>query len=111
MLLSISGQNVKIPSDLKSYVADKAANLAKYYHNLDRILVTLRRGANGAAITRIVASGKRRHCFIAQETADTAYGSINRATRDLERQLSEANDRRSRKHHRKLAAAYGLTIG
>jgi ribosomal subunit interface protein len=111
MLLSISGQNVKIPSDLKSYVADKAANLAKYYHNLDRILVTLRRGANGTAVARIVASGKRRRCFIAQETADTAYGSINRATRDLERQLSEANDRRSRKHHRKPAAAYGLTIG
>jgi ribosomal subunit interface protein len=111
MLLSISGQNVRIPNDLKAYVADKAANLAKYYHHLDRVLVTLHRGANGAAITRIVASGKRKRCFIAQETADTAYGSINRATRDLERQLSEANDKRSRKHNRKPALAYGLTIG
>ena len=111
MLLSISGQNVKIPSDLKDYVADKAASLTKYYHNLDRVLVTLRRGANGSAIARIVASGKRRHSFIAQETADTAYGSINRATRDLERQLSEAKDRRSKKHNRKPAAVYGMMTG
>ena len=35
MLLRISGQNVKISSDIKTYVAQKATNLAKYYHNLD----------------------------------------------------------------------------
>jgi ribosomal subunit interface protein len=50
MLLRISGQNVKISSDFKAYVAEKAASLAKYYHNLDNVTVTLRRGTNGSAI-------------------------------------------------------------
>lgn len=111
MLLRISGQNVKISSDIKTYVAEKAASLAKYYRNLDNVAVTLRRGTNGAAVTRIIASGKRRHRFVAQETADNAYGSINRATRDLERQLTRANSRRDRKHTSKPAVAYGMTVG
>ncbi len=111
MLLRISGQNVKISSEIKAYVAEKAANLAKYYHNLDQVSVTLRRGNNGAAVARITASGKRRHRFVAQETADNAYGSINRATRDLEQQLTKAKDRRNRKHTPKPAVAYGMMVG
>ena len=101
MLLRISGQNVKISSDFKAYVAEKAASLAKYYHNLDNVTVTLRRGTNGAAITRIIATGKRRRCFVAEETADNAYGSINQAARDLERQLSKAKAwKKTRRHYR-----------
>jgi len=111
MLVRISGQNVKISSEIKTYVAEKAAGLVKYYHNLDNVTVTLRRGTNGTAIARIIAGGKRRHRFVAQETADNAYGSINRATRDLERQLTRAKSRRNRKHLPKPAAAYGMTIG
>ncbi len=111
MLLRISGQNVKISSDFKAYVAEKAASLAKYYHNLDDVTVTLRRGTNGSAIARIIASGKKRHRFVAQETADNAYGSINRATRDLERQLTRAKSRRNRKHTPKPAVAYDITVG
>lgn len=111
MLLRISGQNVKISSDFKAYVAQKATSLAKYYHNLDDVTVTLRRGTNGSAIARIIASGKKRHRFVAQETADNAYGSINRATRDLERQLTRAKSRRNRKHTPKPAVAYGITVG
>ena len=111
MLLRISGQNVKISSDIKMYVAEKAASLAKYYHNLDNVTVTLRRGTNGTAITRITASGKKRHRFVAQETADNAYGSINRATRDLEQQLTKAKTRRNRKHTPKPMEAYGMTVG
>jgi len=110
MLLRISGQNVKIPTDIKAYVAAKASNLAKYYHHLDRVMVTLRRGSNGAAIARIIASGRRRHCFVAEETADNVYGSINRATRDIERQLSEANNKKSRKHSPKPIVAYEMMI-
>jgi ribosomal subunit interface protein len=101
MLLRISGQNVKIPGDMRAYVATKASNLAKYYHHLDRIKVTLRRGSKGAAIARIIATGKRRRCFVAEETADNAYGSINLAARDLEQQLSRAKARRkTRRHYR-----------
>lgn len=101
MLLSISGQNVKIPGDMRAYVADKASGLAKYYHHLDRIKVTLRRGSKGAAIARIVATGKRRRCFVAEETADNAYGSINQAARDLERQLTKAKAwKKTRRHSR-----------
>jgi ribosomal subunit interface protein len=111
MLVRISGQNVKISSDIKTYVAEKAASLAKYYHNLDNVTVTLRRGTNGAAIARIIAGGRRRHRFVAQEMADNVYGSINRATRDLERQLTKAKSRRNRKHTPKPAVAYGMTIG
>lgn len=111
MLLRISGQNVKISSDFKAYVAEKAAALTKYYHNLDDVTVTLRRGNNGSAIARIIASGKRRHRFVAQETADNAYGSINRATRDLERQLTKAKSRRNRKHTPKPSMAYEIGVG
>jgi ribosomal subunit interface protein len=112
MLLRISGQNVKIPADIKTYVAAKAANLAKYYHKLDHVHVTLRRGSNGAAIARIIASGKRRRCFVAQESADNVYGSINKATRDIERQLCEAQSRkRNRKHVSKPVVAYGMMSG
>jgi ribosomal subunit interface protein len=103
MLLRISGQNVKIPGDMRTYVATKASNLAKYYHHLDCVKVTLRRGSNGAAIARIIASGKRRRCFVAEETADNAYGSINRAARDLERQLSKAKTRKKTRRHYRLA--------
>jgi ribosomal subunit interface protein len=111
MLVRISGQNVKISSDIKTYVAEKAAGLAKFYHNLDNVTVTLRRGTNGSAITRITASGRRRHRFVAQEAADNAYGSINRATRDLERQLTRAKSRRNRKHTPKPAVAFGMPVG
>jgi ribosomal subunit interface protein len=111
MLLRISGQNVKISSDFKAYVAQKAAGLAKYYHNLDSVTVTLRRGTNGSAIARIIAGGKRRHRFVAQEAADNAYGSINRAARDLERQLTKAKSRRNRKHTVKPVMAYEIGLG
>ncbi len=111
MLLRISGQNVKVSSDLRAYVAQKAASLAKYYHNLDDVTVTLRRGTNGAAIARIIAGAKRRRRFVAQEMADNAYGSVNRATRDLERQLTKAKSMRNRKHTPRPAAAYGTTVG
>jgi ribosomal subunit interface protein len=111
MLLRISGQNVRISGEIKTYVTTKASNLAKYHPHLDRVRVTLRRGPNGVAIARIIASGKKRRCFVAEETADNAYGSINRATRDLERQLSEANrKRRNRRHHPKPAVAYQMVI-
>ena len=103
MLLRISGQNVKISSDIKTYVAEKAASLAKYYHNLDNVTVTLRRGTNGSAVARIIASGKRRHRFVAQETADNAYGSINQAARDLERQFSKVKTRRKNRRHYRMA--------
>jgi len=103
MLLRISGQNVKIPGDMRAYVAAKATNLAKYYHHLDRVKVTLRRGSNGAAIARIVATGKRRRCFVAEETADNAYGSINQAARDLERQLSKAKTRKKTTRHSRIS--------
>jgi len=103
MLLRISGQNVKISSDVKNYVAQKAAGLAKYYHNLDNVTVTLRRGTKGAAIARIIATGRRRHFFVAEETADNAYGSINQAARDLERQFSKVKTRRKNRRHYRMA--------
>lgn len=99
MLLTISGQNVRVPEGLKAYAIAKISQLPKYYNRLSRVRVMLRRGSTGGATARIVAQGKRRRCFVAEETADNAYGSISRATRDLERQLTRTKERiRNRKH-------------
>lgn len=107
MLLTIAGQNVRVPEHVKAYATTKVSRLPKYYDNLDRVRVTLRREPAGVATARIVAQGKRKHCFVAEETADNAYGSISRAARDIERQLSRVKKRvRNRKHCRKAAVPW-----
>jgi len=111
MLLTISGQNVKVPGDVKTYAATKVSKLPRYYDHLDRVKITLGRGPNSGATARIIASSKQKHCFVAQETAHNAYRSIDEATRDLKRQLSKVKKKqRNHKHNPKPAATYETAI-
>jgi len=102
MLMTISGQNVRVPATIKAYTAAKVSQLPKYYGGLSRVNVTLRRESPGKVNARIIALGKRRRCFVMEETAHNAYDSITKAVRNLERQLSRLKERtRNRKHNRK----------
>lgn len=98
MRITISGRRADVDESLKSYAAEKADKLQRYYDRVLSVEVVFDVEA-AQHCCEVIAKGDHHTTFIAKETHPDAYASLDAALRDLERQLKRHKERfRNRKH-------------
>ena len=98
MQISVTGRHVNVTEEVKSYAAEKAGKLPRFYDRVQAIEVILDHEGDDFTVDMIVTAEGRNH-FIAHEAGPDTFALIDLIVDKLERQLRRHKERfRNRKH-------------
>ena len=81
---------------LKAYAEDKARKMAKYFHGVHRVTVTLDQGGDRSMAEMIVAAVRGQQ-FVASESAADMYAAMDAVHDKMERQLTRFKEKLTEK--------------
>lgn len=98
MNITVSGRHVDVPPPLKTYAEEKCGKLERFYDRVQTVEIVFDMEA-GKNRCEVIARADHHTTFVAKESHDDAYASLDAAVRDLERQLTRHKEKhRNRKH-------------
>ena len=84
---------------IKSYAEEKTSKLPRYYSLINQVNVIIDGKEHSDINVEIIARGEHNKVFVAEETSEDAYKSIDIAVHKLERQLRRIKSKeRNNKH-------------
>jgi putative sigma-54 modulation protein len=88
LLFTITGKHIEITDAIRAHAQEKTSKLPKYYNSIDQVEVVIDSSQGGGKINvEIIARAQHSKVFIATETGEDAYSSIDMVVHKLERQL------------------------
>ena len=98
MRIKVSGRHTEITDALKGYATEKVSKLDRFYDRVQSIEVVF--GEEGAKHScELIATADHHTTFIAKETHEDVFASLDAAVKDVERQLNRHKEKfRNRKH-------------
>jgi putative sigma-54 modulation protein len=105
LLLKITGKHTEVPVAVKTYAAEKASKLPRFYDVINNIEVIIdgREGSKeaGNIAVEVIARAERKKVFVVKEIGGDVYACIDLATHKIEQQLKKAKTKeRDEKKHR-----------
>lgn len=95
----ITGRHMDVTEAIKSYAEEKTSKLPRYYSLINQVNVIIDGKEHSDINVEIIARGEHNKVFIAEETSEDAYKSIDIAVHKLERQLRRIKSKeRNNKH-------------
>ncbi len=100
MVFKITGKHVTITDALRAYAEEKTGKLPKFYNTVNQVEVIIDGDQTaGKMSVEVIARGEHSNVFVATETAEDAYKSIDGAVHKLEEQLRRKKTKeRNNKH-------------
>lgn len=95
----ITGRHIDVTEAIKSYAQEKTSKLPRYYSLINQVSVIIDGKEHSDINVEIIARGEHNKVFVAEETSEDAYKSIDIAVHKLERQLRRIKSKeRNNKH-------------
>ena len=100
MLFTITGKHIDVTEALKEHARKKTSKLSKFYNSINQVEVIVDKEQGGSSLSvEIIVRAEHSKVFVAGESGEDAYQSIDVAVHKLERQLRRAKTReRNNKH-------------
>lgn len=98
MQITVSSRRTELPDTLKEYSREKSGKLNRYYDRVQSVEVVF--DVDGKDHTcEIIARADHHTTFVARERHEDAFGALDGAAKELERQLTRHKEKfRNRKH-------------
>ena len=99
MLFTISGKHIEITDAIKAHAQEKTEKLPRYYNSINRIEVIIDGADGGSPSVEVIARAEHSNIFIAKESGEDTYASIDLAVHKIERQLKRKKERQRNNKH------------
>jgi len=103
--VSVVARHMEVTEAMRSYAEEKVAKLPRLYNGLQSVVVTFDRDA-GESTLEIVATGKRKHVFVARHRDREMTACVDQCIHKLEEQLrrhkSRVRDRQGPPHEQTM---------
>ena len=90
MLFTISGKHINITEAMKRHAEEKTSKLTRYYDSINQVEVIIDGSDGGNVNVEIIARAEHSKVFVVNQAGGDAYGCIDVAAHNLERQLRRA---------------------
>lgn len=98
MRITVTGRHMDVSDSLREYATQKSEKLEKFYNRVQSCEVLFVPEA-GNHVCEIIAKADHHMTFVAKESREDPYASLDATVKDLERQLTRHKEKfRNRKH-------------
>lgn len=93
MNIGITMRHQELPEALRSYAAEKAGRLSRFFHNLQKIEMVMDRAGDSRYTAELIVNAPRGKVFVVHATESTATAAVDVVVDKMERQLSRFKER------------------